>query len=263
MKSYLICWMAVFCLCLAGIGEDSAYAAGDASKEDASGYETDAEYEALMAELEEGDEEGGGVQVADPLYYWNKGMYHFNDKLYFWVMKPVAQGYKAVTPGFLRTGLSNFFNNLGTPVRFVNNLLQGKSEKAGVELGRFMVNTVAGGLGFWDVAKTEPALREAPNQEDLGQTLGLWGVGDGFYIVWPVLGPSTLRDTVGMAGDSPMSPMFFVDSTGTVIAAQAVDKVNALSFRIGDYESIKESALDPYTAIRDAYIQYRAEQIKK
>jgi len=246
-----------------GLGPDQARAADPADSGDASIYETDEDYEAFMEEFEEEEGESRAVEVADPLYYWNKGVYHFNDKLYFWVMKPVTRGYKAVTPQFVRTGLSNFFNNLGTPVRFVNNLLQGKSEQAGVELGRFMVNTVAGGLGFWNVAEYEPPLRERPNEEDMGQTLGLWGVGNGFYIVWPVLGPSTLRDSVGRLGDSPLYPMFYVDSTGTIIAAEAVNRVNDLSFRLGDYESLKESALDPYTAIRNAYIQYRREQIRK
>ena len=246
-----------------GFGPNHAHAAGPDDSGDTSVYETDDDYEALMDELAE--DEGGAerVQIADPLYYWNKGVYHFNDRLYFWILEPVTRGYKAVTPRFLRTGLSHFFKNLGAPVRFANNLLQGKSEQAGVELGRFMVNTVAGGLGFWDVAKYESPLKDAPDEEDLGQTLGVWGVGNGFYIVWPVLGPSTLRDSVGRVGDSPLYPLFYLDSTGTVIAAEAVGRVNDLSFRLGDYESLKESALDPYTAIRDAYLQSRREQIKK
>ncbi len=265
MKTFFIYTSMLLALCINinGFKPNHARAADPADSGEISIYETDQEYEALMEELAEDEGEAEAVQIADPLYYWNKGVYHFNDRLYFWVMKPVTRGYKAVTPQFLRTGLSNFFNNLGTPVRFVNNLLQGRSEQAGVELGRFMVNTVAGGLGFWDVAKYESPLRNRPNEEDLGQTLGVWGVGNGFYIVWPVLGPSTLRDSVGRVGDSPLYPLFYVDSTGTIIAAEAVDQVNDLSFRLGDYESLKESALDPYTAIRDAYLQSRREQIRK
>jgi phospholipid-binding lipoprotein MlaA len=265
MKPCGVCFLIALCLCFAEIGVEPGvtFAADSNVVEAASASDADEEYEALMEALDEGEDEGRRIEVADPLYYWNKSMYHLNDRLYFWVLKPVTRGYKAVTPQFFRTGVNNFFNNLGAPVRFGNNLLQGKSEAAGIELGRFMVNTVAGGLGFWDVARTEPPLRDVPNKEDMGQTLGVWGVGNGFYIVWPVLGPSTLRDTVGRFGDSPLYPMFYVDSTAIVIAAQALDQVNGLSFRLGDYESLKESALDPYTAIRDAYIQYRLEQIKK
>ncbi|GBC62586.1 VacJ family lipoprotein [Desulfonema ishimotonii] len=207
-------------------------------------------------------EEETAVQVADPLYYWNKAMFHVNDKLYFWVLKPVATGYKAVVPGLARTGVRNFFHNLATPVRFVNSLLQGKSEQAGVELGRFMVNTTMGVLGFGDPAQKEPDLKRPP-AEDLGQTLGLYGLGNGCYLVWPVLGPSTLRDSVGMFGDQYLSPLSSVNEDTVRFGATGLKIVNALSFRLGEYETLKEAALEPYESLRNAFIQNRAKQIRE
>ena len=216
-------------------------------------------YADILSDLEEEDEAAG--KVSDPLYWWNKGMFHVNDKLYFWVLKPVASGYKTVTPEPVRNGIRNFFGNLFTPVRFVNCILQGKTERAGVELGRFMVNTVVGVGGFGNPADREPSLKRVP-EEDFGQTLAVYGVGNGFYIVWPVLGPSSLRDTAGKAGDSYLSPLSYVDS-GVSVGLKAVDTVNGVSFRIGDYEALKNAAVDPYEAFRDAYIQNRAKKVRE
>ncbi|MEZ4525493.1 MAG: VacJ family lipoprotein [Desulfobacterales bacterium] len=216
-------------------------------------------YADILNDLEEDEQTPG--KVSDPLYYWNKGMFHVNDKLWFWVMKPVASGYKTVTPEPVRNGIRNFFGNLFTPVRFVNCILQGKTERAGVELGRFMVNTVVGVGGFGNPADKEPALKRVP-EEDFGQTLAVYGVGSGFYIVWPVMGPSSLRDTAGKAGDSWLSPLSYVD-TGAAMGLRAVDTVNGISFRIGDYEALKNAAVDPYEAFRDAYIQNREKKVRE
>jgi phospholipid-binding lipoprotein MlaA len=214
--------------------------------------------------LEEEAEEAaaGGPAIADPIAPWNKAMYHFNDKLYFWVLKPVATGYKTVTPDLAREGVRNFFNNLAAPIRFAGCLLQGKSERAGVELGRFMVNTTFGVLGFGNPASMEPTL-QIPPEEDLGQALGSWGIGNGFYIVWPILGPSTLRDSAGSFGQSFLSPLNYVDPEVAGIGARAFDQVNDTSFRLGDYEKIKSAALDPYVAIRNGYIQRRNRQLEE
>ncbi len=225
--------------------------------------EMDPEYLEFLEEFEEEEEAEETLQVADPLYYWNKSMYYFNDRLYFWVLKPVARGYQFVTPQPVRTGFKNFFTNLTTPVRFVNCLLQGKSEAAGVELGRFMVNTTFGGLGFFNLARLEPSLQEIPDDEDLGQTLAVYGIGNGFYIVWPVLGPSTLRDTLGTLGDGFLDPVAYVDPTAAAAGIRAFEQVNGLTFRLGDYETLKDSAIEPYEAIRNAYIQNRQKKIKE
>jgi len=209
------------------------------------------------------ENEGGGGQetgIADPFAPINRAVFHFNDKLYFWLLKPVAKGYKAVIPQPVRTGVKNFFHNLGTPVRLVNCILQGKTESTGKELSRFIVNTTIGFLGFGDPAKSK--FKIDPADEDFGQTLAFYGVGDGFYIVWPFLGPSTLRDTAGMGADYFLDPLYYSELTLLESAGlSACDKVNALSFRIGDYEALKEAAFDPYDSFRNFYLQYRQKKI--
>lgn len=220
----------------------------------------DEELEFLLEDEEE--YAADGPSIADPIEPWNKAMHHFNDRLYFWVLKPVATGYKTVTPNLAREGVRNFFTNLATPVRFLGCLLQGKSERAGVELGRFMVNTTFGVLGFGNPASLEPTL-QVPPEEDVGQAFGSWGIGNGFYIVWPILGPSTLRDSAASFGEGFLSPLNYVDPTSAAIGARAFDQVNATSFRLGDYEKIKSAALDPYVAIRNGYIQRRNRQLEE
>jgi phospholipid-binding lipoprotein MlaA len=202
------------------------------------------------------------VEVADPLSPWNRAMFHFNDKFYFWALKPLARGYKAVTPDFIRTGVKNFFRNLTTPIRLVNCMLQAKGKAAVVEFSRFVVNTTIGVLGFGSPADKYPKLAP-PDSEDLGQTLGNYGLGNGFYLVWPILGPSTLRDSIGRVGDFFLDPVSYVEPAEASMGIRAFDTVNNTSFRIGDYESLKKSAIDPYTALRDVYLQVRENKIKK
>lgn len=197
----------------------------------------------------------------DPIEPFNRAMFHFNDKLYFWLLKPVGQGYRAVVPTPARKGVKNFFRNLLTPVRLVNSLLQGRAESAGLEFSRFMINTTVGVLGFGDPAKD--AIGKTPDGEDLGQTLGSYGIGNGFYVVWPVLGPSSLRDTVGFAGDSFLDPVSYVDPWGTRLGIRAYDAVNGTSLRIGEYEEFKDAAIEPYESMRDAYIQNRKKRIEE
>jgi len=202
------------------------------------------------------------VQVADPLSPWNRAMFHFNDKLYFWAVKPVARGYKAIAPDFIRTGAKNFFRNITTPIRLVNCMLQAKGKAAAVEFSRFVVNTTIGVLGFGSPADKYPKLAP-PDSEDLGQTLGNYGLGNGFYLVWPILGPSTLRDSIGRAGDFFLDPVSYVEPAEASVGIRAFDTVNNTSFHIGDYETLKKSAIDPYTALRDIYLQVRENKIKK
>ena len=202
------------------------------------------------------------LQVADPLSPWNRAMFHFNDKLYFWALKPLARGYKAVTPHFFRTGVKNFFRNLTTPIRLVNCILQVKGKAATVEFSRFIVNTTIGVLGFGSPADKYPKLAP-PDAEDLGQTLGNYGLGNGFYLVWPILGPSTLRDSIGRAGDFFLDPVGYVEPAEASMGIRGFDMVNNTSFRIGDYESLKKAAIDPYTALRDVYLQIRENKIKE
>ncbi len=200
--------------------------------------------------------------VADPIEPFNRAMWHFNDKLYVWVLRPVALGYRKVTPERARIGVRNFFSNLTTPIRFVNCLLQGKGEAASTEFSRLVVNSTVGLLGFVDILKDHPQLHP-PDREDFGQTLAKWGAGDGFYIVWPVIGSSTLRDTVGFAGDTFLNPVTYMDNTEAALAIKGFERVNALTFRIEDIDAAKKAAFDPYEATRNFYIQLRQSKINK
>ena len=221
-------------------------------------------YDLLSDELaDELDEEMDApqVRVADPLEPWNKLMFHVNDKLYFWVLKPVSKAWRAVVPEPARVSVSNFFGNLSAPVRITAAFLQGKPEAAGTETARFMINTTVGILGLFDPAKKYENL--APVEEDLGQTLAVYGMGEGIYIIWPFFGPSTLRDSIGLGGEFFLNPLFYVNPAEISYAAKGVDVVNDTSFRIGDYESFKKMAVDPYAAMKNGYIQMRNAAIKK
>ena len=213
-------------------------------------------------ELFEEEFETKQLQVADPLYYFNKGMYHFNDKLYFWLLKPLAKGYKAITPDIFRAGVSNFFYNLLMPIRFVNCILQGKGHAAANEYTRFVINSTIGVLGLGDPASRYPQLNLA-DDEDLGQTFAKYGIGNGFFIVWPILGPSTLRDIIGSVGDAYVNPLIYIRPFEAQLAVRSINLVNKTSFHIGEYEALKEASVDPYVAMRNSYLQYREKKIKQ
>jgi len=201
------------------------------------------------------------VTPSDPFEPINRAFFHFNDKLYFWFFKPVATGYSAVVPEPARVSVRNFFKNLTFPIRFINCLLQAKLDGAGNELGRFMVNSTVGLAGFFDVAKKYDITAQ---DEDLGQTLGSYGIGSAFYINWPIFGPSSLRDTFGMVGDSFLDPLNYMVPRGKYnMTIKGYKGVNKTSLVIGDYEDLKRSALDPYIAVRDAYFQHRQNKIKE
>ena len=229
----------------------------------ASGMEEDSEDDFSDDELDLFDDEfkEDKVQVADPLAFWNRAMFHFNDKFYFWVLKPVAKGYRAAVPRPARIGVRNFFTNITTPLRLVNCILQWKWQAAGAESVRFLLNSTVGVLGFGNPAKKYPKLN--PSEEDLGQTLGAYGIGNGFYIVWPFLGPYTLRDSVGLVGDLFLNPVSYVKPIEAAVGINGYEILNDTSFKIGDYESFKKAAINPYEAQRDAYIQHRNSKVKK
>ena len=208
---------------------------------------------------EEGTQET--LHVADPIAPWNRAMFVFNDKCYFWVLKPVASGYKRVMPKPVREGVGNFFHNLAMPIRLVNCILQGKGQSATAEFFRFLMNTTVGILGFGDPAAKYPGLN--PDTEDLGQTFGRYGIGNGIYVVWPILGPSTLRDSVGLFGDRFLNPTSYVQPAMASGGIEASKTINNISLKIGEYESLKEAAVEPYIAFRDAYVQYRQAKVEK
>jgi phospholipid-binding lipoprotein MlaA len=215
-------------------------------------------------EDEENWEEGWdeAETIADPLEPLNRLFFRFNDKLYYWVLKPVARVYSGIMPQELRISVGNFFDNLLSPGRAVNSLLQGEVKDFSVEVTRFVLNSTAGILGLGDFARDVLDLRSS--EEDTGQTLGYYGLGGVFYIVWPFLGPSNFRDSLGKIGDGYLNPVIFLDAESEVtFSLWTLDRVNYTSLTLGDYELFTETALDPYVAVKDAYQQYREGQIKK
>lgn len=207
----------------------------------------------------------------DPLYRWNKFWFGFNDLFYSGLMRPISVGYAFVVPKPVRTGLTNAYQNFIFPIRFLNALLQLDFKKASKEFGRFMINSTLGIGGLMDVAKADPNL--APGNEDFGQTLGSYGVGDGFYIVWPFLGPSTLRDTIGLAGDAAANPLTWIFGPWSIYGddnpwywsyiIKGADVFNNLPGTLETYDSVVKPAVDPYTAVKDAYIQHRRNAISQ
>ncbi len=199
--------------------------------------------------------------ASDPLEPVNRIFFHFNDKFYFWVLKPVSQGYDYFIAEDVRMCVQRFFKNIIAPVRIVNNLLQGKVANSGIETARFVINSTLGIAGLADPAKHEFGL--APKDEDFGLTMGNYGLGEGVYICWPFLGPSNVRDTIGLAGDFFLSPLSYLarSDAETGLAIEAGREVNNTSLTLGDYEDFKESAIDPYIALRDAYRQYRQKKL--
>ncbi|MDB6002714.1 MAG: putative lipoprotein [Rhizobacter sp.] len=194
-------------------------------------------------------------QRLDPFESWNRKVFSFNESLDQNVVAPVARGYRAVVPGFVRQGVTNVFNNFADGWSAVNNFLQGKGEAGFQDLTRFGTNTVFGFLGVLDIA-TEMGLEH--HYEDFGQTLGVWGFGAGAYIVWPILGPSSVRDTVAMPLDRGIaSPVAYIDDTGVAIGVGVLQLINARSNFLGASGIIDDIALDKYTFVRDAYLQRR------
>lgn len=205
----------------------------------------------------------------DPLEGYNRAMTSFNDFLYLNILNPVAKGYATILPEEARIGVSNFIHNITFPIRFINNILQLKFENASIELGRFAVNSTFGILGLMDPASNELNWEKKP--EDFGQTLGYYGVGEGFHIVLPVYGPSNLRDLVGLVGDSYVSPLSdtgsleykIPDRIEKTFAIKAFDTVNDTSLNLGKYENLKKDAIDLYPFLKDVYTQNREKQIKE
>ncbi len=200
-------------------------------------------------------------RVFDPLSGYNRMMTHVNDKLYFWVLNPVAKGFAKVIPEPGRLAIHRCFKNVLFPVRLVNNLLQLKIKRAGIETARFGVNTTIGILGFRDPAKTW--LELDAYSEDFGQTLGSYGVGSGFHIVLPLFGPTNARDAVGMIPDYFLNPINYIGNVRIETGVKAVDKFNYTSIHLGEYESIKKDAVDFYLFMRDAYEQNRKMKIEE
>ncbi len=200
-------------------------------------------------------------EVADPLEPLNRAVFVFNDKLYFWVLKPVRNGYSAVLPKDVRVCLENFFDNLASPVVLVNTLLQGRFDDAGTVLSRFGINTVLGVYGLADPAATEFSLY--PPSADFGQTLGRYGMGEGVYLYWPLFGPSNVRDSIGRFADTAAHPLAYSGlNSAERTGYSGANLINSLSLSPNEYEEMKKYSLDPYVAVRQGYHEYRNARIK-
>ncbi len=201
------------------------------------------------------------AKVSDPLESVNRFLFRVNDKFYFWGLKPAAQGYGKITPLPIRSGVSHFFANVKYPIRFVHNLLEGRFKAARIETERFLLNSTIGLGGLMDPARQELKLETQP--ADFDQTLGVYGIAPGPFLELPVLGPCSARGAVGLAGDTMLSPWTYSDTWTVSFGVPAFDVLNAASLRIGDYESLKSAAVDPYIAFRDAYFEYRRGLVNK
>ena len=189
----------------------------------------------------------------DPLERLNRSTYAFNDGLDRAIVKPLASGYRKVTPQFVQTGVSNFFSNAEYPVTLANNLLQGKFTAAASDTARFVLNTTFGLGGLLDPATASGLDR---NDEDFGQTLGRWGVPPGPYIVVPFLGPYTLRDGIGSFADDFAEPRAYLEDDSTRWTLWAADKFDR-RVRLLDADALLERTGDPYAFVRSAYLQRR------
>jgi phospholipid-binding lipoprotein MlaA len=193
------------------------------------------------------------AKISDPLEPVNRTFFHFNDKVYRWVLRPVSKGYRTVAPQPFRECVDRLFTNVSYPVRMVNNLLEARFKSAGIETIRFLVNSTVGVAGLFDPA-THWKLKAQP--ADFNQTLSLYRLPSGIYLNWPFFGPSSVRGTVGMAGDAALSPVWYLDVPIAVTAgAVGLKTVNATSLHIEEYDGLMKATLDPYVALRSAYIE--------
>lgn len=223
-----------------------------------------------------------GIEEYDPWEPLNTKFFEFNRQLDRWVLKPVAKGYNFIVPNVVQVGISNIFYNSRATPRFLNNMFQGKFTGAGIEVGRFLINTTVGIGGFFDVA--QHYFKLTTPEEDTGQTLGFYGVPPGPYLMIPILGPYTVRDLAGYAGDIALNPIYWlilptmhnIDSIPTVVSideraatyaisigARATEVVNERSLNLEKFQGVEESTLDLYAAVRNAYLQKRAKAIRE
>ena len=190
----------------------------------------------------------------DPLEPFNRAVFRFNTDFDNAFMRPLAKAYKAITPEPVDRGITNFFGNIDDVTSFANNILQFKMSRAGSDLGRIFMNSTVGILGFFDVA-TNAGLPSY--KEDFDQTLGYWGLEPGAFVMLPILGPSSVRGTLGWAGDIVTDPLFSIETGDVYWGAIGVRMVDYRADRLAAGDILEDASLDPYTFLRDAYLQRR------
>jgi phospholipid-binding lipoprotein MlaA len=198
----------------------------------------------------------------DPFEGFNRAMFSFNSTVDKYALKPVALGYRAVTPKLFRTGVSNVLSNLDAPVTFSNDVLQAAPKRAGTTLARFGINTTIGVAGVFDVA-SQFGLKK--HSEDFGQTLGRWGVGAGPYLVLPLLGPSSVRDGFGGVVDTAFDPLNYAQFDGDDafrISRTVLSVVSAREAGIEAIDSLYATSIDPYTSLRSTYTILRESAVQ-
>ncbi|MCX4193673.1 VacJ family lipoprotein [Methylophaga sp. OBS1] len=194
------------------------------------------------------------ASAGDPLEGYNRAMYKFNDAVDTAVLKPVARGYDAVVPDPISQGVSNFFSNLNDITVIINDLFQGKFYQAYRDTHRFVLNTTVGVAGIFDVASLSGFTK---NNEDFGQTLGVWGAEPGAYVVLPFFGPRNVRDTFGLIGDMFTDPVMYVEGDDARIALVGTRVVDTRANLLKAEKVLDQAATDEYSYVRDAYMSRR------
>jgi phospholipid-binding lipoprotein MlaA len=199
------------------------------------------------------------TQKDDPMEGWNRKVFAMNKRLDRYIIKPIALTYRFITPKFVRVGITNFFSNVDDITVIANDFLQFNGPQVAPDIGRFLINTTVGLVGFIDVASR---MGLEKHDEDFGQTLGVWSFEYSPYFVLPLLGPSTLRDTAGRGVDVVLSPFLWVDIDDTILSSvKALEVTNARSNILDREGVIDMAAIDEYTFVRDAYLKNRRYKI--
>jgi len=257
LKYFLLCCTLAVLAPFAVAQDEATEAASEAVLDE--GPEPGLEDDEFFEFDEEEAEEEPAPAIADPLEGLNRATFNFNDKVYRGVLKPIARGLRVLPVG-VRTSGNNFFTNLGAPVSAISALLQADLPNAGTELSRFAVNSTIGILGLFDPAAGMGLIQD---EEDMGQTFGRYGIGHGPYLVLPLLGSSSLRDTVGFGSNAALNPINTDLDTGEIIALNLLNAEIALSLDEDSYEAFYDSALDPYVFFRSAWVQNRAGKVAR
>jgi phospholipid-binding lipoprotein MlaA len=217
-------------------------------------------------EYDDIDEYGDAIHVFDPIQPVNRGLFWVNHQLYSYILKPATRVYTTIIPKPLRTAVRNVYDNVEYPIRFTNRVLQLDFKNADMETRKFVVNSVGGLGGIFRLSDHIPSLSNVPST-DTGQTFAKWGIGHGPYLVLPVIGPRSVRDAVGLAGDIALNPVTWVPFGGIGEAASlAITTPNTtrnMEMRLQIYDATTRDAIDPYLSLRDAYIQSRDKAAEK